>query len=160
MSSSDDAFLSEVLRAHDASGELIAARWRAVASACALLLVVGARSTNAPAANFVLATCSALYLVYALSWLRWRATSRHFASWMSYVSAAIDLTMCNAIAVACLLNHSGAYEIYRSPLLWLALAAANGLSALRGNPRVSWFCLGLTLFFGLLLLAIVQASGR
>ena len=160
MSSSDDAFLSQVLRAHDASGELIAARWRAVAAGCAVLLVFGARASNTPAANLVLALSAALYLIYALSWLGWRARSSHFASWMSYVSAAIDLTMCNALAVACLFNHSGAYEIYRSPLLWLALAAANGLSALRGNPRVSWFCFGLTLFFGALLFIGVQLSGQ
>jgi signal transduction histidine kinase/CheY-like chemotaxis protein len=160
MSSSDDAFLSHVLRAHDASGELIAARWRAVAAGCAVLLVAGARSTNTSAANLVLAASSSIYLVFALSWLRWRTTSSHFASWMSYVSAAIDLTLCNAIALACLLNHSGAYEVYRSPLLWLALAAANGLSALRGNPRVSWFCLGLTLFFGVVLFVSVQLSGQ
>jgi signal transduction histidine kinase/CheY-like chemotaxis protein len=160
MSSSDDAFLSQVLRAHDASGELIAARWRAVASGVAVLLVVAARSSNTPAANQVLAVSATVYLVYALAWLRWRSTSSYFAAWMSYVSAAIDLTLCNAIAIACLFNHSGAYEVYRSPLLWLALAAANGLSALRGNPRVSWFCLALTLFYGAVVFAIVQLSGQ
>ncbi len=160
MSSSDDAFLGRVLRADNASGELIAARWRAVAAVAALLLVFFVRSSNTAAANLVLGICSALYLAFALGWLRWRARAQHFAPWISYASAAIDLTLCHAIAVSCLFNYSGAYEIYRSPLLWLALAAANGLSALRGNPRVSWFCLALTLVYGLLLFVIVQHTGQ
>ena len=160
MSSSEATFLKQVLRAHDASGELLAARLRVLAAVAAVLLILAGASTNAPACNLVLGSSVAVYLTFALVWSGWSAGRRPYATWMSYLSVALDLTFCYSLSVACLFNPSGVYEVYRSPALWLVLAAANALTALRGNPRVCWFSAGLTLFYGAALLLSVLSAGQ
>ena len=160
MSSSEATFLKQVLRAHDASGELLAARLRVLAAVAAVLFVVAGAGSKTPTSNLVLASSVVAYLTFAVIWSTWSAGTRPYATWMSYLSVAIDLTFCYSLSVACLYNHSGAYQVYRSPGLWLVLAAANALTALRGNPRVCWFSAALTLLYGTALLLLVNASAQ
>ena len=107
-------------------------------SVAAVLLVVAGANTNTPAANLVLASSAAIYLTFAVVWSAWSSGSREYATWMSYLSVAIDLTFCHALAISCLYNHSGVYELYRSPALWLVLAAANALTACCWKSAVCW----------------------
>lgn len=173
MSSSEATFLKQVLRAHDASGELLAARLRVLAAVAAVLLMVAGANTNTPGSNLVLASSVAVYLTFAVVWSAWfsgrvkphdsppeshGAGAQAYASWMSYLSVTIDLTFCHSLSIACLYNHSGVYEMYRNPALWLVVAAANALTALRGNPRVCWFSAGLTVVYGSALLGFVSRT--
>ena len=137
----------------------MAAQLRVIASAALLLLVGLGTGANSGAASLVLASSAVAYLLYALGWLRWRRRARCYEAWVSYVSVAIDVSACYSLAVASFLNPSGVYEVYRSPLLWLLLAAANGLTALRGNARVCWFSCALTLAYGAAMLGVVMFSG-
>ncbi|HEX6244670.1 MAG TPA: HAMP domain-containing sensor histidine kinase, partial [Polyangiales bacterium] len=159
MSSTDAAFLGQVLRAHDASGELLAARLRVFAASGLLILTLVGISVNSPAASVVLATSALAYVTYALAWLRWRSRATCYEAWVSYVSVGIDVSASYSLALASFLNQSGVYEVYRSPLQWLLLAAANGLTALRGNARVCWFSCGLTLLYGASMLTGVLVTG-
>jgi signal transduction histidine kinase/ActR/RegA family two-component response regulator len=148
MNPGEASFLEQVLGAHDASGERLAARLRLGAALVAVAVTVVGLPTNTARSNLVLGTGVALFTCYALVWLAWLSRRRGYAAWMSYVSVAIDVTFSYSIALACLYNHAGVYEVYRSPPLWLVLAAANCLTALRGDPRVCWFSCGLTCLYG------------
>jgi signal transduction histidine kinase/ActR/RegA family two-component response regulator len=151
MNPSEASFLEQVLVAHDASGERLAARLRVGAAFVAVAVTMIGWTTNTSSSNAVLATSVGVYSCCALVWWYWLTQRRVYAAWMCYVSVALDLTFGYSIAVACLYNHAGVYEVYRSPPLWLVLAAANSLTALRGDPRVCWFSCGLTCLYGLLL---------
>jgi signal transduction histidine kinase/ActR/RegA family two-component response regulator len=158
MDPSEASFLEQVLGAHDASGERLAARLRLGAALIALAVMLLGLPTNTPRSNAVLASSVSLYGAYALAWWYWQKRGSAYAPWMSYVSVTIDLSFGYSIAFACLYNHAGVYEVYRSPLLWLVLAAANGLTALRGDPRVGWFSFGLTTLYGAGLFAWISLT--
>jgi signal transduction histidine kinase/CheY-like chemotaxis protein len=148
MNPGEASFLEQVLGAHSASGERLAARLRVGAALVAVAVTLMGLTTNTARSNLVLVTSVGLFACYALVWWTWLARRDGYASWMSYVSVAIDVTFSYSIALACLYNHAGVYEVYRSPPLWLALAAANSLTALRGDPRVCWLACGLTVAYG------------
>jgi signal transduction histidine kinase/CheY-like chemotaxis protein len=148
MSPSEESFLDQVLGAHDASGERLAARLRVGAALVAVVATVLSWPTNTAGSNAVLGTGVGLFTGYALFWWFWLGRRQGHAPWRSYLSVAIDVSFSYSIALACLYNHAGVYEVYRSPPLWLVLAAANSLTALRGDSRVCWFSCALTCLYG------------
>ena len=109
MKPGEASFLEQVLGAHDASGERLAARLRIGAALVAVAVTLVGLPTNTPRSNAVLATSVGLFTCYASVWWIWLARRHGYAAWMSFLSVAIDVTFSYSIALACFYNHAGVY---------------------------------------------------
>jgi adenylate cyclase len=66
----------------------------------------------------------------ALTFFLLRRRDRYYR-WLKYLSISVDMTILSLNAVGFLYNHSSVYEVYRSPINWVVIAAFNVMAGLR-----------------------------
>ncbi len=87
----------------------------------------------------------ASWLVYAsLVFFVLRRRDRYYR-WLKYLSITIDVTVLHIGIVGALYNHSGIYEVYRTPIHWVVLAAFNVMSGLRYSVAACLYSAALVL---------------
>lgn len=50
---------------------------------------------------------------------------------LKYLSITVDMTLMQISAIGSLFNHSGIYEVYRTPMIWVVIALFNVMASLR-----------------------------
>jgi PAS domain S-box-containing protein len=147
---------SSALQAQQMAGERLVNQCRIGLTAFGALALLTAESAQTRAANgaFVIVVCVlAIYSGVVWQWLKRDLSTQ---STLKYVSVWIDISCLYALHAASLVNHSGAYEVFRAPSTWLMIGVFNGLGAVRYSARASLFSVALTLFYGSVLLLVVR----
>ena len=95
------------------------------------------------------------WLAYAaVAWVILRNRNRYYG-WMKYLSITTDIFLLHLGMVGSLYNHSGIYEVYRNPMIWVVIAAFNVMAGLRYSVGASLYSAFLTVVFGAGLLLYV-----
>jgi PAS domain S-box-containing protein len=144
------------LQAQQMAGERLVNQCRFGLTAFGTVTVLTASGAQLRAANAVFIAVVCVLSGYAsLVWYQLRHVERH-QSTLKYLSVWVDISCLYALHVASLLNHSGVYEVFRSPGTWLMIGLFNGLGSVRYSARASLFSASLTLLYGCLLLFVVR----
>src|SRR6478609_8772642 len=147
---------SSALQAQQMTGERLVNQCRIGLTVFGALTILTAQGAQTRAANLVFGAVVCVLAVYsAVVWL-WLKRDLSTQSTLKYVSVWIDISCLYALHIASLVNHSGAYEVFRAPATWLVIGVFNGLGAVRYSAKASLFSLLLTLFYGGVLLVIVR----
>src|SRR6187551_2926631 len=145
------------LQAQQMAGERLVNQCRIGLLAFGVLtsLTASGAQTRAGSGVFMAVVCVlSIYSGVVWQWLRsglWQKST------LKYVSVWIDISCLYGLHVASLVNHSGAYEVFRSPSTWLMIGVFNGLGAVRYSAKASLFSVFLTLFYGSALLLLLRA---
>jgi class 3 adenylate cyclase len=151
----------QILRNQEMAGERLVNQVRLAVSAFSLLALLGVLGqAQTSAANTIYQVINIAWFAYAIivTWLL-RNRSRYYGS-LKYVSITVDLTITHVAMVASLYNHSGAYELYRNPSLFMLVAALNVMAGLRYTVRASLYSAFLTLAYGTAILTYVRLFGN
>jgi diguanylate cyclase (GGDEF)-like protein len=142
----------EIMREVGASGELLAARLRAVVAAALLLLPLANALTGASIRETVLVLGATVAVnAFAQLWLALARRQRRFA-WLPFVTAAFDVTATSLVLLVLAIDHLPAG--LNSLIVWCGYLLAILLTALRSDGRVSLFAGALALLqYGALVLA-------
>jgi PAS domain S-box-containing protein len=152
-----NAAADAALQAQQLAGERLVNQCRFGLTAFGALTLLTASGAQTRAADAVFLSVICVLASYStLVWVWLRKSLRH-AVRLKYVSVAVDISCLYALHVASLVNHSGAYEVFRAPATWLLLGVFNGLSAVRYSARASLFSACLTVFYGAALLVVVRS---
>src|SRR6478735_413776 len=147
---------SGALQAQQMAGERLVNQCRIGLTAFGTLTILTGQSAQTRAANGVYVAVVCVLAAYsAVVWL-WLKRDLSTQSTLKYVSVWIDISCLYALHIASLVNHSGAYEVFRAPATWLMIGVFNGLGAVRYSAKASLFSVLLTLFYGCALLVIVR----
>lgn len=73
-----------------------------------------------------------------LVFLLLRKRDRYYR-WLKYLSITVDITVLQIGLLGALYNHSGIYEVYRTPIHWAVLAAFTVMSGLRYSVAASLY---------------------
>ena len=144
------------LQAQQMAGERLVNQCRIGLTAFGALTILTAANAQTRAANGVLIGVVCVLALYAGVVWQWLKSPLSRASTLKYVSVWIDISCLYALHVASLVNHSGAYEVFRAPGTWLMIGVFNGLGAVRYSAKASLFSVLLTLFYGSVLLMVVR----
>jgi len=149
---------SAALKAQQMAGERLVNQCRIGLTVFGAFTILTASHAQTRAANgvFVAVVC-VLALYSGLVW-QWLKGGLSHQSTLKYVSVWIDISCLYALHVAGLVNHSGAYEVFRAPGTWLMIGVFNGLGAVRYSAKASLFSVVLTLFYGSALLLVIRNS--
>jgi class 3 adenylate cyclase len=151
--------IRNILQAQEMAGERLVNYVRAgfVALSFSTVIFV-AKDAQTPLANKIFQVMLSTWLVYAvIVWGLLRKRDRYHR-WLKYLSMTVDVSLLYLGMIGSLHNHSGVYEVYRSPLTWIALAAFNLLAALRYSVVAGLYSAGITLVHGTALLTYVRVS--
>jgi len=149
---------STALQAQQMAGERLVNQCRIGLTAFGALTIVTASGAQTRAANGVFVAVVCVLGIYAgVVWQWLKSGLGQHQSTLKYVSVWIDISCLFALHVASLVNHSGAYEVFRAPRTWLMIGVFNGLGAVRYSAKASLFSAFLTLFYGGALLLLVRA---
>lgn len=151
--------IRNILQAQEMAGERLVNYVRAgfVALSFSTVLFV-AEDAQTPLANKIYRVMLSGWAIYAaIVWLLLRNRERYYR-WLKYVSITVDVNFIYVGMIGSLFNHSGVYEVYRTPVNWVALAAFNVLAALRYSVVAGMYSAAITLLYGSALLTYVRFS--
>ena len=149
---------SSALQAQQMAGERLVNQCRIGLTVFGALTLLTAESAQTRAANGVFVAVVCVLAIYSGVVWQWLKRSLSHQTTLKYVSVWIDISCLYALHVASLVNHSGAYEVFRAPGTWLMIGVFNGLGAVRYSAKASLFSVLLTLFYGSALLFWVRHS--
>jgi len=149
---------SNALQAQQMAGERLVNQCRIGLTVFGALTLLTAESAQTRAANGVFVAVVCVLAIYSGVVWQWLKRSLSHQTTLKYVSVWIDISCLYALHVASLVNHSGAYEVFRAPGTWLMIGVFNGLGAVRYSAKASLFSVLLTLFYGTVLLFWVRHS--
>lgn len=145
--------LSEEIRAilekQEMAGERLVNYVRAIFAGLSLSLVMGALSADAqtPRATMIFRMQLAGWLIYSvIAFLLLRRRDRYYR-WLKYLSITVDMTVLHVGLLGALYNHSGIYEVYRTPIHWVVLAAFNVMAGLRYSVAACLYSAALVLVY-------------
>ena len=147
---------STALQAQQMAGERLVNQCRIGLTAFGALTILTASSAQTRAANAVFTAVVCVLAIYAGVVWQWLKKGLSHQTTLKYVSVWIDISCLYALHLASLVNHSGAYEVFRAPGPWLMIGVFNGLGAVRYSAKASLFSVFLTLFYGSALLLVVR----
>ena len=146
-----------ILQDQEMAGERLVNYVRAIFAALSLsavVFVVPGAQTPTTTKIYTVVTC--IWLVYAACvWLLVRRRDRYYR-WLKYLSITVDITSLFVNQIAGLKNHSGVYEVYRSPTVWLVLAAFSVMAGLRYSVFAGFYSSALVAFYSTALLVYVR----
>ncbi|HEY0467735.1 MAG TPA: PAS domain-containing protein, partial [Polyangiaceae bacterium] len=149
---------STALKAQQMAGERLVNQCRIALTVFGALTLLTAENTQTRAANGVFVAVVCVLAIYSGVVWQWLKRGLSHQSTLKFVSVWIDISCLYALHVASLVNHSGAYEVFRAPGTWLMIGVFNGLGAVRYSAKASLFSVVLTLFYGSALLLVVRHS--
>ncbi|UQA58896.1 adenylate/guanylate cyclase domain-containing protein [Polyangium aurulentum] len=152
--------IRNILQAQEMAGERLVNYVRAafVVSSFSTVLFV-AEDAQTPLANTIYRVMLSTWLIYAvIVWWLLRKRERYYR-WLKYLSITVDVSLLYVGMIGGLNNHSGVYEVFRSPVTWVALAAFNVLAGLRYSVIAGLYSAGLVMLYGSALLAYVRFAG-
>jgi len=146
---------SSALQAQQMTGERLVNQCRIGLTVFGALTILTAQNAQTRAANVVFGAVVCVLAVYSA--VVWQWLKRDLSTpTLKYVSVWIDISCLYALHIASLVNHSGAYEVFRAPATWLMIGVFNGLGAVRYSAKASLFSVLLTLLYGCALLVVVR----
>ena len=147
---------STALQAQQLAGERLVNQCRIGLTAFGGLTILTGAGSQTRAANGVFIAVVCVLAIHAGVVWKWAKSGRSQQSTRKYLSVWIDISCLYALHVASLVNHSGAYEVFRAPGVWLMIGVFNGLGAVRYSAKASLFSVFVTLFYGGALLLVVR----
>src|SRR6478735_10717525 len=147
---------SSALQAQQMAGERIVNQCRVGLTAFGALTLMTAADAQTHAANAVYVAVVCVLAFYSAVVWQWLQRDLSTQSRLKYVSVWIDISCLYALHAASLVNHSGAYEVFRAPVTWLMIGVFSGLGAVRYSAKASLFSVLLTLSYGCSLLFVVR----
>ena len=104
-------------------------------------------NVQTPTATTIFRWLMAAWFVYAaITFLILRRRDRYYW-WLKYLSITVDMTILHINAVGFLYNHSSIYEVYRSPINWVVIAAFNVMAGLRYSVAACLYSAALVVIY-------------
>ena len=143
----------EIMLEIGAGGELLVARLRAVIAAMLLLLPLANALTGGSLSETLIGPAGAVFVnVFAQIWLALAHRKRRYR-WLSYATAAYDVTACTLVLVLLGINHLP--SSLNSMIVWCGYPLSIMVSALRNDGRVTLLAGGLAIVqYGILVLVV------
>ncbi|HMY18319.1 MAG TPA: adenylate/guanylate cyclase domain-containing protein, partial [Polyangium sp.] len=156
--------LSDEIRAILEKQEMAAERLvnyvRAVFSSFSLSAVTVSAPLATAAATKIFTWQLSAWIAYAIvTFFLLRRRDRYYW-WLKYLSISVDITILHISAVGFLYNHSNVYEVYRSPINWVVIAAFNVMSSLRYSVAACLYSAALVLVYNAIFLPIAIHVAR
>lgn len=106
-------------------------------------------------------TSRMIYIALMAGWLAYagillfvlRRRARYYR-WLKYLSITIDMSVVQIGIIASLYNHSGVYEVYRTPLTWVVIALFAVMSGLRYSVPACLYSAALVAVYNAIFLPI------
>jgi signal transduction histidine kinase len=130
----------DILRAQELSAERLVNYFRLGFIAIALLFYLSVSAdAQVSSVDKVYKLIIGLWAFYALGlWVLLRRSTK-YRPWLKYASITVDILIMFIGSMVSFLNHSGVYEIYRGPTIWLCASLFHVLSGLRYSSRASLY---------------------
>lgn len=106
-----------------------------------------------PASTKIFSVVLGAWLVYAvILFVFLQRRGNHYYKHLKYLSITVDMTLLQASAIGSLYNHSGIYEVYRTPMSWVVIALFNVLAGLRYSVAACLYSAALVVIYGAIFL--------
>jgi len=143
-----------ILREQEIVGERTVAYVRAGFAVFTFVAMWFSLQGQSRTANVIYGVDAGIWLIYSgVAFLLLR--QQRVYSWLKYLSITVDISVLFLGMVGNLYNHSGPYEVFRNPAVWIVVAGFNVMAALRYSVRASLYSAVLTLLYGTALCAYV-----
>lgn len=73
---------------------------------------------------------------------------------LKYISITVDMTLLQVAMLGSLYNHSGIYEVYRTPVIWVVIALFNVMAGLRYSVAACLYSAALVVIFSFIFLPL------
>lgn len=88
------------------------------------------------------------WLLYAgILFLFLQRRGEHYYRRLKYISITVDMTLMQIAAIGSLYNHSGIYEVYRTPVTWVVIALFNVMAGLRYSVAACLYSAALVVIY-------------
>jgi tRNA A-37 threonylcarbamoyl transferase component Bud32 len=141
-----------LLEREEMSGERLANRVRLGYAVVGSAAIASVASGQTVAATVVWSTLTGAFVAWGLVVVWLLRDPGRYRPFLKYLSVTIDTTLFHVLLVGSLLNHSGYYEVFRSPTMWLWIAINNGITGVRYSWKASALAGCLTVAYGALLI--------
>lgn len=149
----------DILRAQESSAERLVNHFRLGFIAIALLFYLSiSADAQVSSVDKVYKLILGIWAIYSLGiWALLRRSTR-YRPWLKYASITADMLLMFIGGTVSFLNHSGVYEVYRGPTIWLCAGVFHVLSGLRYSSRASLYSAILWLILSSLQLAFARTQ--